>query len=246
MTRLPFGITGTSEDVWRAWHAPAAWPTLDVVRPGRAVVVSPHPDDEALGVGGTIWTLVQYGWTVDVVAVTDGEGSHPATPERSASDLASTRRAEQRAAMDVLGVPPGRLHLLALGDGTVAEHEDAVTGLVGGLLEAGTWLLAPWERDGHRDHDATGRAAQRAAAAHGARLLRYLVWAWYWATPSHPSIATWRPVRIELSGAARDAKRAAVSRYASQIGGPDDAATDVVVPARALAHHSRSWEMLLT
>ena len=72
---------GTPEDVWWAPGGLDTIPARDpaVVRPpGRVVVVAPHPDDEVLGVGGTLaaWAPVE----VLVVAVTDGEGSHPGSP----------------------------------------------------------------------------------------------------------------------------------------------------------------------
>lgn len=41
----------------------------------RVLVVAAHPDDEVLGVGGTIPRIVSEGATVDVVIVTDGSSS---------------------------------------------------------------------------------------------------------------------------------------------------------------------------
>jgi len=41
---------GTAE-AWRRWDAPASWHRLERDLSGRAVVVSPHPDDETLATG---------------------------------------------------------------------------------------------------------------------------------------------------------------------------------------------------
>jgi hypothetical protein len=41
----------------------------------------------------------------------------------------------------------------------------AVSELVGFADPEGLWCLAPWELDGHPDHDAVGRAAATACSA---------------------------------------------------------------------------------
>ena len=49
----------------------------------------------------------------------------------------------------------------------------AVSELVGFADPEGLWCLAPWELDGHPDHDAVGRAAATACSAYRLPLLRY-------------------------------------------------------------------------
>ena len=66
---------------------------------GHVVVVSPHPDDETLGVGGLLAELLARGWSVCVVAVTDGEAAHGRQVPSAARRLARRRRAEQEAAL---------------------------------------------------------------------------------------------------------------------------------------------------
>ena len=69
----------------------------------RVLVVISHPDDAEFGAGPTIALLTAAGARVDYVVTTDGaRGTEdPAvTPE----ELSATRRAEQRAAADILGV----------------------------------------------------------------------------------------------------------------------------------------------
>jgi GlcNAc-PI de-N-acetylase len=68
---------GSSHEAWASWSDlrellpadPSAWPSV--------VVVAAHPDDEVLGVGGTIAILAAAGARLRLIAVTDGEGSHP-------------------------------------------------------------------------------------------------------------------------------------------------------------------------
>lgn len=70
---------GTPETAWRAWPPLAALPRLDPAGVRRALVVAPHPDDEVLGPGGTLAVLAAGGTAVAVLALTDGEASHPAS-----------------------------------------------------------------------------------------------------------------------------------------------------------------------
>lgn len=245
MSRRRLRGDGTPEAVWQRWDAPATWPVLGHDVPGRAVVLSPHPDDETLAVGGMLWLLAVRGWDVQVVAVTDGEASHPATPTRSAADLARMRRAEQDAAVGHLGVGAGRLLRLGLPDAAVARHEDDLAATVAALVREDDWLLAPWEADGHADHDAVGRVATRVAPTRGARLLRYPLWAWHWARPGHRALRSWRPARIDLPQGARAAKAAALACYRTQTSRPAGGGATIVPPAM-LGRHRRTWEVVLT
>ncbi|MYS00504.1 MULTISPECIES: PIG-L family deacetylase, partial [unclassified Streptomyces] len=68
---------GTDEGVWETWPGWESLPEFTLPPPGRVVVVAAHPDDEVLGLGGTIARLAAAGHGLTVVSVTDGEGSHP-------------------------------------------------------------------------------------------------------------------------------------------------------------------------
>jgi LmbE family N-acetylglucosaminyl deacetylase len=240
----PLRGEGTAEAAWRRWDLPASWPRLPLDLRGRVIVVSPHPDDETLGVGGLLWLLRRRSHAVLVVGVTDGESSHPATATRSAADLTRCRRAEQVAALAHLGIGGTDVVRLGLPDTAVSDHEADLADVLASLASADDWLIAPWEADGHRDHDAAGRAARRAADIGGARLLRYPLWAWHWTRPGHPALRSWRPLRVDLPDAALRAKCRAIDCYPSQTmsyGGDPP-----VVPAAMLDRHRRGWETLLT
>lgn len=174
----------------------------------RVVVVAPHPDDETLAVGGLLAELVQRQVEVTVVAVTDGEGSHPDQP-----GLASRRRREQEAACAALGIDV-QIERLHLPDRQVAEHIDVVASLLDDRCDPDTVLVAPWEHDGHSDHDACGRAARRVATSADSTLLAYPVWAWQWADPQDLEHLSMR--KITLSAPSREAKDAAIACYRSQ------------------------------
>src|SRR6266550_1065426 len=80
----------------------------------QILVISPHPDDESVGCGGTIRKHVLTGDAVHVVFLTSGEaGGHG----RSAEETMRLREAEARDAAHILGLtsvefwhqPDGRL-----------------------------------------------------------------------------------------------------------------------------------------
>ena len=69
----------------------------------RILVVGPHPDDQELGMGGTIARLAEQGHEVLLLDVTDGEPTPHGDPV--------TRAAEAAAAAAILGVPRRQLGL---------------------------------------------------------------------------------------------------------------------------------------
>ncbi len=77
-------------------------------RPRTALVVVAHPDDAEFGCGGTIAAWASEGWEVTLVICTDGSAGGPDGATEVTAEarkrLNATRKAEQRAAADVLGI----------------------------------------------------------------------------------------------------------------------------------------------
>ncbi|KWV34291.1 PIG-L deacetylase family protein [Micromonospora rifamycinica] len=237
----PIVDTGTDEGTWRAWAAPADWPVLALDDRARAVpplVVAPHPDDEVLGVGGLVAVLTGG---VEITVVTDGEASHPDSTVHSRAELAAIRRAETVTACGLLGVVPAAIDHLGQPDGAVDEA--ALTDALTTRLTPERWCVTTWRGDGHPDHEAVGRAAAVACRRTGATLLEFPVWTWHWATPDHPDVPWHRARRIDLTPAARSAKRRAVDAFRSQVlplgPTPADAA---ILPPHVLARFARPYE----
>jgi LmbE family N-acetylglucosaminyl deacetylase len=235
----PIVGTGTDESRWLDWPAVRSWPDLALTPPMPPLVVAPHPDDEILGVGGILALIGQ----AEVVAVTDGEASHPDSTVYTQAELSAIRQDETRRALCYLGLPEAPVHRLAHPDGHIDEA--ALTAFLTAELTPGRWCFATWRGDGHPDHEAVGRAAATACAAIGAVLLEYPIWMWHWAEPDDERVPWDRVHGVDLSESAQWAKAAAIAEFTSQIGplGPEpgDAA---ILPPHVLARFRRPFEVI--
>ncbi len=215
---------GTLEAEWRQGLAslePLPWPPP----PGppeslnRLVVVAPHPDDEALGAGGMIIRCIAEGWSVHVVAVSDGEAAFGSEQRsRARRRLARLRRGEQGRCLERL-VAGGARGSYDYPSGPVRRGDRVPRARAGDAPDrdppAGDWCLTTCHWDGHPDHEATGRATIAAARATGASVAEYPIWAWHWATPSE---FPWdRARRIDLTEQERRVKQEAINEHRSQL-----------------------------
>lgn len=229
---------GTSASRWRAHPRWPASRDFDRVRGGRSrlVVVAAHPDDETLGAGGLIASAVARRMAVELLVLTDGEGSHPNSTTWAPDALAARRRDEARAAAAALGAPV-EPRLLGLPDGGLSERGELITReLVRALGDArDTVLVAPWRRDGHPDHEAAGHAAAAAAVRTGARLWEYPIWFWHWA---EPQTAPWNSfVTVDVPEDARRRKAAAIEAHGSQVSPLSPASGDEALLAPNFLEH---------
>ncbi len=248
---VELGGDGTPEDAWRNWRELAGKPKLRMLTPpATAVVVAPHPDDEVLGIGGLLSLLARHGTAIHIVAVTDGEGSHPDSPTLTASALAARRVEESGQALSILGLKPASVQRLRLPDGDVRQAESYgghITAAVMRILARTSanglaWCLAPWTGDGHPDHAAAGAAAITAAGA-TARMLAYPVWMWHWAQPGDPRVPWFQARRVLLPDDVRDAKRAAVAAFETQVNPLSDHPADAaILPPNVQARFTRDVE----
>src|SRR5690242_6679841 len=70
-----------------------------------ALVVSPHPDDAELGLGGTIVRLIQQRWKVGILDLTSGEPTPLGSPERRVAETAAANAALGNPWRKNLGLP---------------------------------------------------------------------------------------------------------------------------------------------
>jgi LmbE family N-acetylglucosaminyl deacetylase len=230
---------GTPERVWSESGRLRRFTEFASGEPARVVVIAPHPDDETLGLGGTLSMLAKRA-AIRVIALTEGEASHP--PALIAkNDLASLRARERELALSRLGLEGAELVRLDLGDGRLSERTDLARRLAP-LIAGASYVFAPFRHDGHPDHDAAGRAAAHAAEACAVRLYEYPVWAWHWARPDREDLPWWRARRVALAPDAQLKKAYAVRAYRSQIA--PLALGRTVLPDTVLAHFARDFEVL--
>ena len=234
---------GTAEEEWRSWRLLNELPVLDTSGWSSVVVVAAHPDDEVLGVGGLLAMLAATRVRLRLVAITDGEASHPGMDQVAAGKLAEQRAAETTTALGRLG-SPAEIVRLRIPDTGVSRREPEVREALRELVSGFQVCLAPWDGDLHADHEAAGRAARRACAAAGTRLLSYPIWTWHWAHPRDSRVPWERAVRVPLSTEATRRKRAAIDCFDSQLRprGPQQPA---VLPPGVIAHFIRDQEVLI-
>lgn len=238
----PIDAPGTDERSWAAWPWLSTLPRAGLARLAgvrSAVVVAAHPDDEVLGAGGLISILAASRARLRLVAVTDGERSHRG--HASPAVLARRRTAETADALRALGARAAEVIRLQLPDSGLAAREDELTAALAPLLAGFDMCLAPWDRDMHPDHEATGRAARRAGPG---RLYHYPVWMWHWASPADPRVPWDRALRVPLPPRAAGRKRAAIRCFASQTEDRGHGLGPVLPPAM-IAHFTRAMEVLL-
>ena len=85
------------------------------------------------------------------------------------------------------------------------------------LLTGSCWLVAPWRRDAHTDHDTAGAVAAEVASTHGAQLLEYPIWAWHWAAPGDDRLPWDAALALPLPAATRERKGEAMAVHRSQV-----------------------------
>jgi LmbE family N-acetylglucosaminyl deacetylase len=228
---------GTIESDWHAWPALGGLPVADVTQWSSAVVVAAHPDDEVLGVGGTMAMLAAAGARLRLVSVTDGEFSHLGIVDPDV--LAERRAAETAAALRMLGAPDTEVVRLRLPDAGLAWRENEITALLGELTDGFEACFAPWLRDAHADHEVAGRSARRARPDS----FGYPVWMWHWARPGDQRVPWHRAIRVPLRPAVAAAKQAAIRCFASQLEDRKPSGQPVLSPGM-VAHFTRAQEVL--
>jgi bacillithiol biosynthesis deacetylase BshB1 len=118
----------------------------------RILVFGPHPDDQELGMGGTIAKLADQGHDVVLVDMTDGEP----TPHGDVE----TRAVEANRAAEILGVTRVQVGL----KNRYVEHTIQARHAVAGIIRQhqADILFVPYFQDAHPDHRAVTRIVEDA------------------------------------------------------------------------------------
>ena len=186
------------------------------------LIIGPHPDDQELGMGGTIAKLVRQGHRVHLVDMTNGEPTPLGSPE--------IRARESAAAAKVLGV---ERTLVGLPNRQVV-HDVASRHKLAAVIRRhkADWLFVPYPIDAHPDHVAVTRIAEDARfdakltktdipgePCYPKRIIYYFC--------THLRLNFTPNFCIDISDTI-DVKLAAVKEYASQFTGPSGHVPEMV------------------
>lgn len=116
------------------------------------LVVGPHPDDQELGMGGTVIRLASQGHKVLLLDMTNGEPTPMGSPEQ--------REIEWTNAAKIMGV---KRRLLGLKNREVQHTLEARHAVAGVIREHQAQIIfVPYEQDAHPDHRAVTRIVEDA------------------------------------------------------------------------------------
>ncbi len=201
---------------------------------GRVVVLSAHPDDEVLAVGG--WLSEQTHREVVFVTATDGEASHPGSPTITPEELRARRPGELLDALACLGFDAPDVRRLRLPDGGLDAARDELRRLVEPVVRDASLVLAPFARDGHPDHDAVGQVALEVCPP-TAVLWQMPIWTWAWTVPADQE---WLPSvrRLACTSQGRHRKRLAMAAFGTQVRALSVHPADTAVVDEVLQRHA--------
>ncbi len=201
--------------------------------PGRALILAPHADDEAIGCGALIARKAAAGAEVVIVIASDGRAAKRAD-EIGGDELAGLRRREAIEAAAALGLPPEAVRFLEFEDSKPDQNRRP-------LLEAIRRVAADVQpdeiysphADQHADHHTLSEVARVAFTGGPARFFEYPVRYWVrvpWVQPQPgrlkalihlvvDPIREWRRPRAVLvrTGEYRERKLDALAVYAGEM-----------------------------
>ncbi len=176
----------------------------------QILIVGPHPDDQELGMGGTIGKLVSQGHEVLLLDMTSGEPTPHGSPE--------IRAKESAAAAEILGVQRTSVIL----PNRYVEHSIPARHAVAAVIREhqAEIVFTPYFEDAHPDHIATTKIVED--ARFDAKLTKidlagepiYPKWLFYYYC-THLRIIPNPSFLIDTTGFAQQ-KRDAIVAYESQ------------------------------
>ena len=180
-----------------------------------ALVVSPHPDDAELGMGGAIVRLMAQGWKVGILDLTSGEPTPRGSVPIRVAETAAANAALGDPWRENLGLPNRSLE-------PTLDHRRALAAVYRRVQPK--WIFAPYWEDAHPDHTAACKLAE------DARFWAKLSKSDIPGEPFHPSRILYyfsvhlriieRPSFVLDISEQVDAKRAAMRCYRTQLTDP--------------------------
>lgn len=226
----------SASDGWREMMCPVAG--------RRLVVIVPHPDDEIFGCAGLLQNWAKEASETVIVYVTSGDASHGYQLADEKAELARIRRMESQKAMAELelGLPLTVMHL-ELSDSQVASQSDRLKGRLRSVVDANSIVIAPYDEDGHADHNAIGACARALAAEVGFEVHFYPIWLWFWRGPQSRELQM-DFCKLSMNPKQLERKVRAIDRFDSQILSVEGRSP--VIPDEFLQHYKTlTFEVLV-
>ena len=172
----------------------------------NVLVISPHPDDEAIGCGGTICSHIAEGDRVEVIFLTSGEkGGHRRTEE----ETIRVREMEIKDAASILML--NHTECWSEPDGNFKATVNNVSRLVEKIIAANTQIIyVTHELEEHPDHVAAALLVKQAIDQLPSNILAPTVWMYEVWTPIQ-----WMDHIVDISDYV-ETKRKAIQAYKSQ------------------------------
>ena len=140
----------------------------DILQFKRVLCVQPHPDDNEIGMGGTIAVLAQNGCEVHYLTTTKSEMGGGIL-DTTTDELAIIRREEAQAAGRLLGATG--FHFFDYGDGTLSDVpklSEEIADVIRQVKPDIIFCPDPWlPYEAHWDHIVTGQAVSNAMVMSG-------------------------------------------------------------------------------
>lgn len=189
----------------------------------KALIFSPHQDDEALGCGGTIALKRSLGVPVKVVYLTDGRHSRP--PWINSKEIIEIRKQEALVALHILGVDSSEAYFLNQVDGSLeflsGEQRQQITNQLAQLIGSFTpeEIYIPHGNDCHKDHEETYKLVLDAVVKSKLQVevFQYPIWI-FWQSPTSLNLSLKgieNAYRVAINSA-QDTKKRAIHAYRSQ------------------------------
>lgn len=189
----------------------------------KALVFSPHQDDETLGCGGTIALKRSLGVPVKVVYLTDGRHSRPSWI--NSKEIIEIRKQEALVALHSLGVESSEVYFLNQVDGSLEFlSDDQRLRTINQLVQlidsfAPEEIYVPHRNDCHKDHEETYKLILDAVAQSELKveIFQYPIWI-FWQSPITLNLrlkGIENPCRVAINSV-QDAKKRAIHAYHSQ------------------------------
>ncbi|MFA6335428.1 MAG: PIG-L family deacetylase [Bacteroidales bacterium] len=178
------------------------------------LIIAPHPDDEVIGLGGLMIQTLQSGGKVDILYLTDGEGSGAARDQELTKQarIALSEKVAQR-----LSIQKESIHRLHLPDSIVSRlgkpgFEEGVTHfkeLIDSLNPEAVFATDPLEFWPF-DHLACSEMAIEAVNRSESKPSLWFYWVWTWFHLWHAWKSPWKPFcklrKIGISGQMKQKK----------------------------------------